>query len=82
MPELTADKRSATVTAMLDAYRVQLFQAEVDLAANIGNAAGLVELTARIAQLRRGIANVETVFSADVAFKAEPKEEEKPDATA
>lgn len=79
MEELKPEQRAATVKAMLEAYRVQLYQARVDRAANTGNAEGIAEVDKRITQLRRGIAAVESEFATDLAYVA--KEEEEPNAT-
>jgi hypothetical protein len=72
--ELTPEQKQPVVTAMLAAYREQLYRARVDLAVNFGGEPqAIAEQTKLVAQLERGFDHVETVFAADLAFKvAEP----------
>jgi hypothetical protein len=71
MPDLTMTERAAAVRKAVASLRLQHFQARVDLAANIGNAEGEAQLRAQLAQLARGLANVEREFAAELAAPAE-----------
>jgi hypothetical protein len=80
--ELEPQEKSAMAKAALAECRRQLFKARIDLALNHGNVQGTMELTKLIAQLQRGMANVEKEFAADLAYVTPaPAEKEKaPDA--
>jgi len=68
--ELTIQERNAVVTAMLAGYQKQLYAARVNLAVSVGDANGTKQQSELVAQLERGIANVEKEFAADLAFTA------------
>lgn len=68
--ELTIQERNATVVLMLSQYRKQLYGARVNLALSIGDAQATKQQSELVAQLERGIANIEKEFAADLAFTA------------